>query len=161
DTEHELLIGKAVDKEAGRFAKLAKGPGIFVLGDKAVAVLDHGPLDFLDKKLMNLDTKAIQKVRSTAPASFTLQQKKDAWEVVDSPAPPFAAEEDAVQNLLRPWSNLRAERIADYGTKIDWASYGLDKPTRTIAITVSGDKDKTTEHQLTLGKEVDKGLRYA
>src|SRR5262249_15655248 len=49
DPENELLIGKTVDKDGGRFAKLAKEPAIFVLGDKAVAVLDRGPLDFLDK----------------------------------------------------------------------------------------------------------------
>jgi hypothetical protein len=161
DPENELQIGKAVDKDAGRFAKLAKGEAVFVLADKAVAVFDHSALDFLDKNLLSLDAKTIQKVRSVGPVSFVLEQKKDTWQVVDSPAPPFAAEEDAVQNLLRPWSNLRAERIAAYGPKIDWAAYGLDKPERTVTVTVASNKDKTTEHQLALGKEVDKGLRYA
>ncbi len=110
DPEHQLQIGKAVDKEAGRFAKLDKGNAIFVLSDKAVATLDHTPLDFLDKKLLAVDAKAIQKVHSAGPAPFTLEQKKDVWEIVGSPAPTFPAEEDAVQNLLRPWSNLRGPR---------------------------------------------------
>ena len=150
EPDQEILIGKKVDKEAldrskrtetdkesGRFAKLANSSAVFVLADKAVAAFDHGALDFLDKKLLALDAKSIQKVRSAGPAPFTLQQKKDAWEVVDSPAPPFAAEEDAVNNLLRPWSNLRADRIAAYGPKIDWATFGLDKPAQTVTVTVA------------------------
>jgi hypothetical protein len=161
DPKQQLLIGKPVDKEAGRFAKLEGDAAIFVLGDKAVAVLDHGPMDFLDKKLLTLDATAIQKVRSAGPVSFTLQRKLDDWEVADSPAPAFTAEEEAAQNLLRPLSNLRAERIAAYGPKIDWAAYGLDKPARTLTVTVGADKEKTAEHKLALGKEDGKGQRFA
>src|SRR5262249_42746491 len=87
------------------------------------------------------------------------------WQVTESPAPPFTAEEDAAKKALRPWSFLRAERIADYGPKIDWAKYGLDKPA-TITITVAADdKDKaakTVEHVLSLGNTIGtSGERYA
>jgi hypothetical protein len=195
EPDQEILIGKKVDKEAvpsakadkeadkesGRFAKLSNSSAVFVLADKAVAAFDHGALDFLDKKLLTLDAKSIQKVRSAGPVPFTLQQKKDAWEVLDSPAPPFVAEEEAVQNVLRPWSNLRAERIEAYGPKIDWAAYSLDKPAHTVTVTLVAEKEKddekdrdkdkdkvkvkekekTMEHQLALGKATDKGLRFA
>ena len=161
DTEHQLLIGKTSDKDADRFAKLAHGSAIFVLPAKTVAALDHGPLDFLDKKLVDLDTKTIQKVRMTGPTAFTLAHKNDVWDVVDSPAPPFVAEEDAVANVVRPWASLQAARVAAYGPKIDWTAYGLDKPARVITVTSAGDKDKTSEHQLALGKETDKGSAFA
>ena len=180
DAEQVLIIGKTVetdakaepskskadkakgeDKEVGRYAKLGKSPAIFVLPERSVKPLDHAALDFLDKKLLALDSKAIQKIRSEGTPAYTLQQKKDAWEVTDSPAPAFTAEEDAVQSLLRPWSNLTAERIAAYGSKIDWAAYGLDKPARTVTVTVAADKDKTAEHKVALGKETDKGQRFA
>ncbi len=128
DAEHQLLIGKTADKDADRFAKLAQGSAIFVVPAKTVAALDHGPLDFLDKKLVDVDTKTIQKMRVTGANAFTLARKKDLWDVVDSPAPTFVAEEDAVQNALRPWTRLQAARVAAYGPKIDWATFGLDKP---------------------------------
>ncbi len=160
DVEHELLVGKPVDKEAGRFAKLAKAPGVFVLSDKAVAAFDRSPLDFLDKKLLALDTKSIQKVRSAGPAPFVLQAEKRCLGGRGFAGTPFTAEDDAVKNALRPWANLKAERIAAYGPKIDWATYGLDKAAQTVVVTVKGEKDKTTEHQVVLGKEADKGMRF-
>ncbi|MCI0741208.1 MAG: DUF4340 domain-containing protein [Gemmataceae bacterium] len=160
----ELQIGKATDKEPkGRFAKLAKNAAVFILGEKIFPNLEKTALDFLDKKLLVLDSKSIQKIQAAGESGkFTLQHVKDKneWQVVDSPAPAFSAEDDAVQALLRPWSNLRAEKVAAYGPKIDWAAFGLDKPTLTLTLT-AGDKDKTTEHRLALGKEADKGMRYA
>ncbi len=51
--------------------------------------------------------------------------------------------------------------MAAYGKKIDWAAFGLEKPEKTLTVTVADDKDKTKEHQLALGKETDNGGRFA
>lgn len=214
ETEQQLLIGDTVpkDKKADeksdkgkdhadkdRYAKLGKGGAIFVVSDRTVAALDHAALDFLDKKLVSLPIGSIKKVQSAGATPFTLEQKKDEWEVTGSPAPAFKADEDAALSVLRPWTNLRAERIAAYGPKIDWAAFGLDKPGQVVTVFAeeeakkpadkaadegddkkkdkepkdkgkepdkAKDKEKEpartlTQHQLALGKETDKGMRFA
>lgn len=166
--ERTLLVGKTTEKDAkARFARLGDSEAIFVLGEKVVAAIDRGPLDFLDKNLLSVDSKNIDKVKSAAATGgFTLQKDKDRWQVVDSPAPAFTADEGVVQNMLRSLGNLRADKIAAYGPKIDWTTYGLDKPATTIQMTVtgSGEKDKPAkaeEHTIVLGKEAKPGGRYA
>src|SRR5262249_2993227 len=136
---------------------------VFTLGDKAVSILAKDALDLLDKNLVSIGTSAIQRVQAKGSTPFTLEQKKDVWHVVGSPAPEFAAEEDAVQGFLRPWARLRAERIAAYGNKIDWKQFGLDQPAVTVTVAVNeGDKDKkTVEHTLALGKDAGNGQRFA
>lgn len=196
-SEVELHLGKeapsepAKDKEKdgkdkekdkkekpGRYAKLGNRPGVFVLSDRTVSLLDHSALDFLDKQLARVSAADIEKLKSTGTATFTLEKKKDAWQVVDSPAPPFTADKAAVQELLRPWSNLRAEKIAAYGADIDWDSFGLGKDKAQTLTVIAADepkeektkddkKDKekakpaAKEYRLTLGKDAGDGRRYA
>jgi hypothetical protein len=159
--ERVLLVGKPADKEPGaRFARLADGDAVFVVGTKLLSAVDHGALDLLDRKLLTLDQGAIERLRSqTGDARLLLQRDKDGWRVTESPAPPFAADRDAVEGALNAWSNLRAERFAAYGPKADLAKYGLDKPSATATATVKG----AGEHTLELGKPVEgeNGARYA
>lgn len=172
-TKKALRIGKPVEKEEKkddkkddkhRYAQVEGDSAVFTLSEKVVSALAKDALDLLDKELVNVATKSIQRVQAKGPMPFTLEQKKDDWHVVGSPAPEFKAEEEAVQGFLRPWSRLRAERIAAYGTKIDWKQYGLDQPTLnlTVSVATDGDKDKKTkEYTLALGKDAGKGERYA
>jgi hypothetical protein len=154
-----LLVGKAVPE--GRYAKLGDGDAVVLLADKAVAAFDRAALDLLDRELLSLNPRGIQKLRWQGASPFTLEPKKEQWQVVDSPAPAFLADEDAVNSTLRPWSRLRADKFAAYGPKIDFAAFGLDKPAATIAVTMNGDKDKKpVEHTLELGKETAGG-RFA
>src|SRR5262249_696983 len=112
----------------------------------------------------NLDPGAIQRVRVTGPAPFTLLKQKDEWQVADAPAPTFTAESEAVDATLKPWARLQAKRFAAYGAKHKLATYGLDKPGVSVTVTPEADKEKKpAEHTLALGKAVEDGSggRYA
>jgi hypothetical protein len=163
-----LLLGKEIagdakKKEKDRYAQLQGSPAVFVVEGRLAADAQRGALDYLDKQLLALPN--VDWLRSAGRAAFKLEKNKDgAWQIVDSPAPAFPAEEDAVQTALKPWSLLRADKFAAYGPKIDWANFGLDKPGATITVqTATGvDKDKkVVEHTLTLGKDAGDGKRYA
>src|SRR5581483_5752147 len=80
------------------------------------------------------------------------------WQVTESPAGAYPADAEAIASLNTLWSDLRAQRFADYGKDVAWAKYGLDKP--AVRVTIRADKD---EHVLTLGKPVENepGSRYA
>jgi hypothetical protein len=162
-----LLIGKPTAEGAkSRFAKTEDDPAVFVVGDKLLASVDRSALDLLDRKLLALDTSAITQVKSSrAGETTTLKRDKGAWQV-EGPAAKFTADGEAVGVFLGTWFNLEAEKFAAYGPKVDWAAYGLDKPSRTITVTLTpakaGDKSKPEEHTVILGKEVtgETGARY-
>lgn len=160
----------ATKAEKNRYAQVEGDSAVFVMGEKAVNALAKDALDLLDKELVNVSAAAIHKAQAKGSTAFTLEQKKDAWRVAGSPAPEFTAEEEAVQSFLRPWSRLRAERIAAYGSKIDWKEFGLDQPALSVAITGATEGAKQKEkvsgkqpitHTLALGKETGKGERFA
>jgi hypothetical protein len=163
--EHELLLGKSVGKD-GRYARLAGGDAIFVVADKVAAAVDHEALDLLDPKLLSVSPETIRRVQtSSGDAKLTLAKEEKQWRVTGSPAPPFAADQIAITELLRACSNLRASKFAAYGDKIDLAKFGLDMPATTTTVTLqpTGEKAKPVEHTLVLGKPVEgsAGQRYA
>jgi len=160
DKEHMLLIGKPTGKEGGsRYAKRANESAIFTVGDALVRAADRAAVDLLDTRLLHLDSAKVERLRSqVGDKSLTLEKKDDVWRVTESPAGAYAADNEVMASLGRVWSDLRAQRFADYGKGVEWAKYGLDTP--AVRITLSADKAK---HVIELGKEIkdEPGARYA
>ena len=161
-----LEIGRVVDNDSkNRYARLTGQDAIVVLSDKSIAPLDHHALDLLDKTLLSLNPRGIQRIRVQGNVSYSLEPVKEQWQVVDSPAATFLADEEALAGMQRPWELLRAEKYVAYGPKIDLARYGLDKPAVTITVTMKSDdadkKKQAVQHTLELGKDVTDGGRYA
>ncbi len=168
--ERVLLVGKpAAETRGDRFAKLADGPAVFVVDETFVAATDRAALDLLDTKLLSVSPDALERVRlQSGDAVVELQRKGEEWQVVKSPAGEYAAYPAAVTALYGAWFDLKAERFADYGPKVDWAKYGLDKPASAVTVVLrkpaEGEpKPGAAEHTLALGKEVEgtPGARYA
>jgi hypothetical protein len=163
--DHTLLVGKPADQPASaRYAKLGDGEAIYTVPDKLLAATDHAALDLLDKKLLALDAKDINSIKSNAGGVATkLQRQEKGWKVVESPAgQPYDADVQTVSSLVSVWTNLTAQRFAAYGPKADFAKFGLDKPAWTVTVgsTANG---KSAGHSLTFGKPVENsaGDRYA
>jgi hypothetical protein len=169
--QHTLLVGGPTGKDPRqRFAKLGDSPAVLVVGDKLAAAIDRGALDLLDRQLLTLDPKTIQRLQSQGgPTPLTLERKGEQWQVTESPAPaPYPADAKAAEALVQAWSNLQALRYVAYGDKADLAKYGLDRPAVTWTVTVQlpeqdGKKPAVKTHTLALGKvgEGSTGERYA
>jgi type 1 glutamine amidotransferase len=53
-------------------------------------------------------------------------------------------------------------KFAEFGSKIDWIKYGLDKPKTTVAVTLTSEElKKPTEHVILLGNDAPDGGVYA
>jgi hypothetical protein len=165
--EHTLLIGKSAGEgSAARYAKRANSPAIFTMGDALVRAADRAAVDLLDTRLLNLDSTKVVRVRKqVGDRWWTLGRspaeggnKKDGWQVTESPAGAYPADARAAAELTKVWTDLRAQRFADYGKGVEWAKYGLDKP--AVRVTLNADK---AEHVIEVGKEVkgEPGARYA
>jgi Domain of unknown function (DUF4340) len=155
-----LQIGKSTD--GGRFARLGDGDTVFVVNDKFLANVHKDAFALLDHNLLALDPADIQRIRFEGAAQFTLESKKDRWQVVDAPVPAFNVSFAQVASIAGPLGKLRAEKFVAYGPKIDWNQYGLAKPAAKITITVmAGLGDKGKDHVIELGKDAGMGGRFA
>jgi hypothetical protein len=170
EKERTLIVGKPTEKDAKtRFARLGDSETVFVVGDKLLSAVDQGALTLLDRKLLSLDSKTIERVQFLGGAkALTLVRKGEDWQATESTPTPFTADRSGVDALLRACSDLQAVRFAAYGTKIDPAKYGLDKPAVSVKVTVQppaadGKKPAPVTHTMDLGKNAEgsSGERYA
>ena len=108
-----LQIGKSV--EGGRFARLGDGDAVFVIKDKFLANVRKDALGLLDRNLLNLNPVAIERIRFEGAAPFTLESKKDRWQVTNAPVPAFNVSPVQVAGITGSFAKLRAEKFAAYG----------------------------------------------
>lgn len=160
--ERILLVGKSPEKDPKtRYAKLADGDAVYVIGTKAVAAVDRSALDFLDRTLLSFDRQALQRLeREGTGSKLVVQKEKDEWRVLEGAGAPFTADRGAADALVTAVCPLLATRFVAYGPKADLAKYGLDKPSYTITLlgedkTKDSGKPKPIRHVLALGKQVE------
>jgi hypothetical protein len=128
------------------------------MGDKAGTILERGVLDLLDRNLVSLDPKTIERVQSKSDgAAWTLQKQGNEWKITESPAAPFTADAETENAVLNAWSKLQAVRVAAYGPMANLGQYGLDKPAITVTVTAqpADGKGAAVNHTLAIGKPVE------
>ncbi|MGF1582945.1 MAG: DUF4340 domain-containing protein [Gemmataceae bacterium] len=171
-----LLVGKTVDKDGDRYARLSKREGVFVLSKKKIEAVEGTALNLLKKDLLTFDSDNVRQVVVKGKDSYTLKRNnKDGWKVVDSKSPDFTADTQLVTRFLGLASRLTADRYVAFGEKVAWKKYGLEKPEGTIRFTiavraVSNDKKKDDKkqppktkvesHTIAIGKLLQNGDRY-
>ncbi|MBM3993693.1 MAG: DUF4340 domain-containing protein [Planctomycetes bacterium] len=157
-----LEVGKRFsDPEPSRFARLSGGDSVFVVSDKTFANLRKDPFEFLDKSLLNVQAGDVQRIKYAGAAPFALERKMGLWRVVDAPVPSFTVDDVSVKATLGLLTQLRADKFAVYGGKIDWQNYGLESPAETIIVQLGeGEKGKTQEHVIAIGREAPGGGWY-
>lgn len=129
---------------------------VFAMSDALAKEANKPALDRLDRTLYSLDAAAIQKVSIAGPdadRSTTLVRDKDAWKAEGRP---FAIDAFSVTALTNAVSRPMAARLAAYGSNLNFAEYGLDRPEYTITTTLTDMKS----HVVKLGKPAPDGGRY-
>jgi hypothetical protein len=153
--QHTLLLGKPAGAPARpgpveRYARLEKGPGVFVLSAPTVATLTRGYLDFADPTVLKLDAGTVTTLeRQEGAERLRLMKGDNGWKLVQ----PVAQQADGptVEGLLESLSHVRASRVAAYRPQ-DLKPFGLDRPAAVLTLHV-GEKGKAT-HVLRVGKAV-------
>lgn len=156
-----ILVGKPTPDGKGRYATQGGTEGVWILTDKAVALLDHPALDYLDRNVLEIDEAQVLKIAGKA---FTLDRKESGWQVTASPAPAFPATPAAAATFLAAATHVHASRFASYGPKPDLAKYELDKPLAVVTVDLKpGPAGKPQKHTIAIGKRTENGNsdRYA
>jgi Domain of unknown function (DUF4340) len=158
----KLMIGKSVvEGQPARFARTDDIPGVFVLGPAATESIDKPALELLDRRLLSLDTRQINRIEGAGPTGEWSAKKDDGKWLIDSLSPPAAGDRSVIDGMAAAFADMRAQRYAAYGMQEN-AKYGLDKPSATVKVTVpAGDKPVT--HSIALGNPVEGNpqARYA
>ena len=156
-----VVIGGPTPDGSGRYARLdtPKAP-VFIAPAEFVEAARTSPLDLLDRVLLNLDATRVTRVRVTPDDSreaFTLSReaaRKWAAEGIS-----FPVDTERISQLTAAAARPPVTKIAAYGDDVKWADFGLNEPTSTVAVTMSGDQAET--HTIQLGKTDSLGGRYA
>jgi hypothetical protein len=159
---HVLKLGKDVENGHGeRYARMDDNPGIAVLPTPVVKELTRGYLDFADKSMLKFDPADLNAIRRAMPNNDLELERKNNWKVTKPTEQ--QADQQTMDDLAAMLSNLRAERVADYGAT-DLKKYGLDVPSATVTLVLEKD-GKPVTHILKFGAPVDPkapdGDRYA
>lgn len=151
-----VLIGKGTAGGVpSRFAKAADRPAVVVIGDALAKSVDRSALDLIERDLLRIDVDAITSVRGTGPSGeWALLREGGDWKIT-SFNPPAIADRIVVPATLRPWSNLMAEKFVAFGPNVDWAKYGLDRPTTTVIVSTKPANGAAESHTLTIGNQVE------
>jgi hypothetical protein len=161
--EHTLLLGKPAGKD-GRYARLASGTAVFVVGDALARAADRPALEMLDPVLVRLHADDIRRVEAKLPeGSLVIEHDTRGWHVTQGPGAPFEADADAMAGLAGVCAELKAEPFAAYGPGVDWAKYGLDKAATRLVVFTEPQGGKPASHTIELGSSVPgkPGARYA
>lgn len=158
----KLLVGN--DAPGGVFAR-AEGPGltpaVFVVPAELVALADKPAFDRVDRVLLALDPAKVDAIAVTAadPAgSVTLTRADGKWTAA---APGFPVDAPAADALAAAASKPAVVGLAGYGSTVDWAKFGLDKPAATVAVTLATTPPEAPRvHTLKLGGSAPGGGRY-
>ncbi|HLW68112.1 MAG TPA: DUF4340 domain-containing protein, partial [Gemmataceae bacterium] len=152
---HVLKLGKEAENGRGeRYARMDDSPGIAVLAGPVVKELTRGYLDFADKSLLKFDPAELNAIRRAMPKNDLELERKNNWKITKPTEQ--QADQQTMDDLAAMLSNLRAERVADYGAA-DLKKYGLDAPSATITFVLEKD-GKPVTHILKIGAPVDPKL---
>jgi Domain of unknown function (DUF4340) len=145
-------FAKKDEEKPGRFAKLEgdEHPAVFVIPDNLFKEADKSLLDLLNRKLLTVDASAVTKIQSATPAgTVTLVKEGNNWKPEGAA---FAVDKPTIDALVKRVGNLSATRYADYGSKVDWAKYGLDANAKPATFSFTAGADT---HKVELGKAAD------
>jgi Domain of unknown function (DUF4340) len=156
-----LVIGNTTAADGKtRFAKAGDSDAVVVVSAALATVADRPALDLIDPVLLSLNPDEIVSVAGTGPIpesgwAVVRKNKNDEW-MVTALKPPAPADRIVVEEIMRIWTDLRAERFVAYGPTVDWARYGLDNPAATLTVGVRpAGGDPSVSHILEFGKAVD------
>lgn len=158
----ELLLGKPVTEgQPARFAKLPDQPGVFVVGPTIADAVNKSALDMLDRRLLTVDTRLINKITgSGVNGVWSAKKDGDKW-VIDSLSPPAVGDRSVVDFFVNSFADIRASRFAAYNST-DLAQFGLDQTSAAVTVSLAtGDQPIT--HTIVLGKSTpdDPNARFA
>lgn len=137
-----LLGGKSFDN-ASVYAQRPGEKKVFVIPAFLAGGLEKKPFDLRDRDLLHVERDKVKKIEVTGPEGpFTLEKQGQDWALTQPLR--TAAGRWPVDGLLGTLEGLRMESVAAEEAG-DLAPFGLDKPARTVKLTLEDGSARQLE----------------
>ena len=141
----KLLLGDKTPDGNGVYAKTPDKPRVFTIASYQEASFNKKPFDFRDRDLLKVKRDAVKALEVTSKdESYTLEKDgKGEWSFTR----PLKTQAGrwSVDGLLGTFESLKMESVvAEDGSK-DLKKYGLDKPQRSVKLTLTDGGYKILE----------------
>ncbi|HON66659.1 MAG TPA: DUF4340 domain-containing protein, partial [Phycisphaerae bacterium] len=138
---YELVVGGPVDATARQyFARLGDKPWVFSINEYTYKQLATDVSDLQDKKLASVETAKVKTIKVDTPDGSMMLTKQADGKWLD--ADQAAADQVAVDDLLKAVSELQAENFVDPKTELIPVNW--DQPRARVTLTQEGDLNPTT-----------------
>jgi hypothetical protein len=141
----KLLLGDKTPDGGGVYAKTPDKPRVFTIASFQEASLNKKPFDLRDRDLLKVKRDAVKALEvSGAGESYALERNdKGEWSIT-RPIKTLAGRW-SVDGLLGTLESLKMESVAAEDASKDLKKYGLDKPQRTVKLTLADGGYKILE----------------
>lgn len=144
-----VLLGDATPDKSAQYAKLPDKPRLFLIPSHLASAVDKQALDLRDRDLLHVQRDAVRSLDVTGPEGhYRLARDAQGDWAIAAPIKTQAGRwsVDALVGLLE---GLRWDSVAAESTN-ELKPFGLDKPTRSIAIGLADGSTKRLELGSTL-----------
>jgi Domain of unknown function (DUF4340) len=128
-----ILLGDKTPDSSGVYAKLPSKPRVFTIASYAETSFAKKPFDLRDRSLFHMKRDAVKTVDISGPDGAYALARSDKGEWSFTKPLATRAGRWSVDSLLGTLENLKMESVAAEEAK-DLKPFGLDKPTRTVAV---------------------------
>jgi hypothetical protein len=139
-----LLVGSKLADGSGVYAKTPDKTRVFTVATYALSSLDKKPFDLRDRDLLHVKRDAVKTLEVAGPEGSYGLAKDDKNEWAFTRPLKTLAGRWSVDGLLGTLEGLRMESVAAETAK-DLKKFGLDKPTRTVTLSLADGGAKTLE----------------
>lgn len=155
NTPPEILFGKDAAVEGKMYVRLDGGKTVYVVNNELKTQLQKKPDDFRDRRLLDLDTKLVDKLDVKTPAGEIEMVKDRGQWTLDKPLK-ARGDSQKITDLIAQTVNAHIETFEN-GTAP--STYGLSEPRGTISLFTEGN-DKPAVLQIGRPVEKDKEKVY-
>lgn len=141
----KLLLGEKTPDSGGVYAKTAEKPRVFTIASFQEASFNKKPFDLRDRDLLKVKRDAVKLLEISGPGeSYALERSdKGEWSFI-KPIKTLAGRW-SVDGFLGSLESLKMESVAAEDAGKDLKKYGLDRPQRTVKLTLADGGYKILE----------------
>jgi hypothetical protein len=141
----KLLLGEKTPDSAGLYAKTADKPRVFTIAAYQESGLNKKPFELRDRDLLKVKRDAVKAVEVTGPGESYALERNDKGEWSLTRPLKTAAGRWSVDGILGTLESLKMDAVAAEDAGKDLKKYGLDKPQRTVKLTLADGGYKILE----------------
>lgn len=141
----KLLLGEKTPDGAGVYAKTPDKPRVFTIAAYQETSLNKKPFDLRDRDLLKVKRDAVKAAEITGPGESYALERSDKGEWSFTRPVKTLAGRWSVDGLLGTLESLKMESVAAEDATKDLKKYGLDKPQRTVKLTLADGGYKILE----------------